>query len=148
MQTRKRTRIVADTNILVSATISNKGAPAKIIQAWQKKKIEIIISPDILEEFRRVLFEEEIREYSSWTEDEVRQLIQDLSISGIQTKGELKLSVIKEDPTDDKWLVAAIEGEADYIVTGDVHLKNLSSYEGIKIISPAEFIKTLGVSAG
>jgi len=136
-------RIVADTNILASATISNRGAPAKIIQAWLKKKIEIIISPDILEEFRRVLFEEDVRRYSSWTDDEVRQLLQNLAISGIQTPGVLELSIIKEDPTDDKWLIAAIEGKADYIVTGDIHLKNLSSYKGIKIISPRDFVKIL-----
>jgi len=47
------------------------------------------------------------------------------------------------DPDDNRVLEAAIAGEADYIVTGDRDLLELGSYEGIRIVTPAEFVALL-----
>ena len=51
--------------------------------------------------------------------------------------------IIEKDPKDDKFLHAALEGNADYIVSGDHHLLELKSYEGIKILSPGNFLELL-----
>lgn len=51
--------------------------------------------------------------------------------------------MVKEDPDDDKFLAAAIEGKADYVVSGDKPLLNIKEYRGIKIISPADFMKNI-----
>ncbi|MGH7909101.1 MAG: putative toxin-antitoxin system toxin component, PIN family, partial [Thermodesulfobacteriota bacterium] len=59
------------------------------------------------------------------------------------TPGKLKLHVIKRDPQDNEVLIAALEGKADFIVSGDSDLKELKSYKGIRIVSPAEFGKLL-----
>ena len=55
-------------------------------------------------------------------------------------EGEGVVDVIKADPTDNKYLACAHEGEADYIVSGDHHLLDLGAYEGIQIITASEFI--------
>ncbi len=55
---------------------------------------------------------------------------------------EIKSNVIKDDPSDNMYLECAIEGEADFIISGDKHLKDLKSYKGIKIIDPVTFLKT------
>ena len=57
--------------------------------------------------------------------------------------GESKVDVIKDDPTDNKYLACALEGNADYIVTGDQHLLKVREYRGTKIISPKELLDIL-----
>lgn len=55
-------------------------------------------------------------------------------------EGEEIVDVIKDDPADNKYLACAYEGEADYIVSGDHHLLDLGSYQGIDIIKAREFL--------
>jgi predicted nucleic acid-binding protein len=50
---------------------------------------------------------------------------------------------VDADAADDKFIVAAVEGEASYIVSGDLHLKDIGEYQGIKIISPTEFLRII-----
>ena len=54
----------------------------------------------------------------------------------ILTSGKLKLTVIREDPPDDRYLECAVEGEAEYIVSGDQHLLSLGEYRGIRVLTP------------
>jgi uncharacterized protein len=53
----------------------------------------------------------------------------------------IKLDVVKDDPDDNKFIEAAIEGKARYIITRDKHLLKIKEYQGIKIIKPEDFIK-------
>ena len=138
-----RYRTVLDANTVASATISQKGNSARILDAWREGKIELIISVPIIVELRRVLFYDRIRKYSYMTVQEVYELINNLERSGIRTPALLEIDVIQTDPTDNKWIVAAVEGNADYIVSGDEHLKRLGSYQGIPIVTPAQFVKIL-----
>ena len=48
------------------------------------------------------------------------------------------------DPDDDLFVTAAVEGQADYIVSGDPHLLDLGEYLGVKIVSPRELVVHLG----
>ena len=56
----------------------------------------------------------------------------------------ISLSVIREDPSDNRFLECAISGEADAIVSGDQHLKSIRHFEGVDILSPSEFLEKLG----
>ena len=58
----------------------------------------------------------------------------------ILTPHNLKLTVVERDPEDDNIIIAAVEGKADCIVSGDRHLQDLDSYEDIPILSPSEFV--------
>jgi hypothetical protein len=51
------------------------------------------------------------------------------------------LSVVERDKSDDRILECALEAKADYIISGDSRLLSLKEYQGIKILSPAEFLK-------
>ena len=52
-----------------------------------------------------------------------------------------KINVIKRDPTDNKILESALKAEADYIISGDTkHLELLKEFQGIPILSPAQFL--------
>lgn len=116
--------MVIDTNVFVSATITEKGKPSQILKAWQEKKLEVIISPEILKEIGQIIFKSKIKKISFWTDKERYQ------------------KAIKHAPGR-KFLVAAVEGKADYIVSGDRHLRDLKIYKGIEIASVAEFLQIL-----
>ena len=136
-------KTVIDTNIFVSATITENGNPAQILKSWREKKIEVIISPEILKEIGQVVFKPKIKNISFWTDKERYQFIKDLAKICIFTPGSLKLKKVIEHTSDHKFLVAAVEGKADYIVSGDRHLRDLGAYKGIKIVSATEFLQVL-----
>jgi uncharacterized protein len=51
-----------------------------------------------------------------------------------------KIDVSKEDPTDNMFLECAQDGKADYIISGDHHLIDMSNYTGIQILKPKDFL--------
>ncbi len=136
-------KAVLDANIIVSATIATKGNPARILDFWREDKFELIITPAILEEMWQVILRPVIQKHRRITEDEAVELLFEIQQDATTISPILDLKIIKQDPTDDKYIIAAIEGKADYIVSGDKHLLELGSYENIKIISPKEFVEIL-----
>lgn len=138
-------KIVLDANVLVSATLSPKGIPAQIIQAWRRKRFKTIISPPLIKEIERVIFYPKVRKYSTWNEEEIYEFLKELWKVSIKAPGKLKLKVVKKDPPDDHYIIAAVERKAHYIVSGNDHLLEIKEYQGIKVISPAEFLTVLGV---
>jgi len=138
-------RVVLDTNIITSTTILAEGHSSQVLDLCEKKEIEVILSPPILKEIEDVLNRPRIVKQQWMTQEEVQLLIRRLRQSGIITPGSLDLRVVQDDPDDDKFIVATLEGDADYIdiVSGDPHLKRLKEYQGIKILSPAEFLEIM-----
>ena len=57
----------------------------------------------------------------------------------VLTPGQLVVSAVPEDPDGDVLIACALEGQAQYLVTGDQHLLGLGRYEGIQIVTPAVF---------
>ena len=53
-----------------------------------------------------------------------------------------RIKIVKDDSDDDKFIEVAVEGDANFIVTQDKHLLKIKNYQGIKIITPEEFLKT------
>jgi hypothetical protein len=103
----------------------------------------VIISPEILKEIGQVIFRPKIRKMSFWTKKERYQFIKDLARICILTPGSLQLKQAIKHTPDHKFLVAAVEEKADYIVSGDRHLRDLGTYKGIKIVSASEFLQIL-----
>jgi len=136
-------KVVMDTNVIVSATVAKQGNEAKALDAWRDKKVELIISPEILEEMGRVLLYRHIRKQSWMTEKEIKEFLFELANAATITPGLLKLNKVVKHAPDHKFLVAAVEGKADYIVSGDQHLRELGSYQGIKIAPAGEFLRIL-----
>jgi len=64
------------------------------------------------------------------------------SFSGLVSwlQGRIDSDVMREDPADNKYLSAALEAKADFIISGDPHLKNLKVFEGIRILDPSAFL--------
>ncbi len=60
----------------------------------------------------------------------------------------LQSNVIEADPSDTKFLECALEGQANFIVSGDHHLLDLKSYQGIEIVRVSEFLLILAKGTG
>jgi len=58
----------------------------------------------------------------------------------VELRGTLRVC---RDPDDDKLLEIAVVGRADYLVTGDQDLLILDPFQGIPILTPAEFLAAL-----
>jgi len=56
---------------------------------------------------------------------------------------ETKLNVVLEDSSDNKFLECAVDGDADYVVSGDEHLLRIGCYQGIRILPARRLIKLL-----
>ena len=77
------------------------------------------------------------------TDDELVTLLEDLRSAATVLDETAHVAVLIRDPDDAIFVEAAIAGEADYIVTGDGDLLELGSYEGILIVTPADFVALL-----
>jgi putative PIN family toxin of toxin-antitoxin system len=130
--------VVADTNIYISAILS-AGKPREIGNLARQGKIELLVSEAILDELAGVF-----RRKFDWSEWQISEVIENLSAITTLVIPKRTLKVIKAHDPDNRILECAIEGEAQYIVSGDEHhLLPLKEYRGIKILSPAEFLELL-----
>jgi len=136
-------RVVLDANVFVRAVLSPGGFPADILRAWRDERFHLVMSPAILEEIDRVLPYPKIHRRHRWQAERLRLFIEDLAHLAILTPGELQLNVIAEDPSDNRYLECAIEGDADYLVSGDQHLLRLGAYRKIAILAPRAFLDIL-----
>lgn len=139
-------RIVIDTNILVSAILTPEGNPAKILRLALQGKLNLIISPSILEEIRKVLRYPKLvklMKKNMITLEEVYTFLDKMSKIAVITPGKLDIEAIPDDPSDNMVLSCAVEGEADFIISGDHHLTDLRIFQGIKIVDPAAFLKII-----
>lgn len=136
-------RVVLDANIYISSLISQKGNPYHIFKRWQGNEFNILISPPIIEEIRRVTgYKRILRKYPG-VKEEQRKLIKSLKKNGVMVEPQQKLIVVTADESDNRYIECAVAGNADYIVTGDNHLLDIASYQGIRIITPAIFLVLL-----
>jgi putative PIN family toxin of toxin-antitoxin system len=132
-------RVVVDTNVLVSGAIQKKGFPYKVVKAWEDDVLALVTSGPLIDEVDKVLHYDKIRVRYSLKGEEIKQILLNLMRYSIFISNPPKLNVIKEDPSDNSILAAAIGGKADYIISGDSHLLNLAVYKGISIVTPKEF---------
>src|SRR5262245_14786981 len=132
-------RVVLNANVLVSAILSPRGTPAQILTAWRAQYFDLAISHAILAEIGRVFHYPKIATRHRLSEDELKRFLDDLAHLAILTPGALTLSVITEDPADDRYLECAVEAKASYIVSGDQLLLRQEAYQGIPIVTPRTF---------
>ena len=132
--------IVPDVNILVSSLITPTGHAARIMDAWKRGELAVITSQVIISKVDEVLHRPHLLNAYPIDETDIRQLCFLLEEEAVVTPHALNLQVIEQDPEDNTILIAAVEGNADCIISGDRHLKDLGNYKDIPILSPAAFV--------
>ena len=119
------------------------GTADQLLGAWREERFILLLSPPILEEILRVLRYPRFRHLIRLTAAELDGLVESLLLDAEWTPGRLTVNVITRDPSDNMFLACAVEGRADYIVSGDRDLLALESYQGIPIVRAAEFLRVL-----
>ena len=136
-------KIVLDTNVFVSALINPRGKPAQILNYVFESKVRLFTSPSIIEELERVLSYPKLVKRHGLEKQELKKFVSDLLSILSLVEGKKAIEVIAEAPADKNYLSCVVDAKADFIVTGDIHLLNLREYEGIQIITPAQFLEML-----
>ena len=140
-------RVVIDTNVFVSALISRRpgreSASHLVYQALLQHRLTLVSSVETLEELEEVLNREAIARLHQLTAEQVGEIVDNLATSSDLVAGDVSVLAVVADPKDDKFIAAAIEGRADYIVSGDNHLLNLKQYHAIPILTPREFVTSV-----
>jgi putative PIN family toxin of toxin-antitoxin system len=138
---------VVDTNVLVSGLVAPAGQPRQILDAWLEEGFTLVTSLYLVEELAHVLAYPRIAKRLRLNEAELGALLAALLSRAHVVPGQLHLPGVTRDPKDDAVVACAVEGEADYIVSGDQDLLTLGKYRGIQIVTPREFTEIL-VSSG
>lgn len=128
-------RVVLDTNVLVSG-IFYSGPPAAILQAWKAGKISLVTSQAILSEYKRVLEELSVQ----FPNVEIQSLLELIVVHSEVCSPPPLAEVVCEDPTDDKFVSAALVAGVKIIVSGDKHLLKVSGYRDLAVLTPRQFM--------
>jgi uncharacterized protein len=130
-------RVVLDTNVYISALMFG-GLPGSLLDLASLQSFALILSPDLLEE----LYEKLRGKFGVPAEDVALIRSRLVNVAEVVHPRE-SLSVIAEDPDDNRVLECAVEGKADLIVSGDRHLLKLANYQSISIIAVRQFLESI-----
>ena len=128
-------RVVMDTNVFVSGVFFS-GPPYQILQAWQEGEFELIVSREILDEYRRV--GEILAEEHPGVD--LKTLLNFVLEHAKVYKSVVLKEPICEDPDDDKFIACALAGGSKVIISGDKHLLKISGYQGVEVLNPRAFV--------
>ena len=132
-----RLKVVLDTNIVVSAHLSDEGYPSFVVDLCLSSRLQWFVSREILEEYGEVLRRKRLR-IDPKLVDASLGLIQE-SARVVRPKQRLALC---SDPDDNKFLDCAKEAEADYVVTGNK--RHFPARLGkTRVVSPRELIEII-----
>ncbi len=136
-------KAVLDTSVMVSVAFAKEGLAKELKHLIAQEAFTLVTSKEILAELYRVLHYPHIQRAFKPSKKDIDEFIGLVIEKSLLTKGTYSLEKIKDDPTDDKFLAAALEAKADYIVSRDPHLRNLKHFHGIKIIDLKEFLQQI-----
>ncbi len=133
-------RAVLDANVLISAILSPRGTPARLVVAWQAGAFDLVVSPLLLAEIRRALAYPKLQRI-------VRPADADAFVAWLGAAAELAADpagpppVRSDDPGDD-YLIALAAAERALLVSGDIHVTSLAPR--VPVRTPAAFLAELG----
>jgi uncharacterized protein len=132
-------RVLLDTNVWISGLLWG-GMPNRVVRLARSGQITAIVSMEILNELRNTLSYPKLQAQLSRLGETAETLLR--SIEEVSEVVMAETIVVPElrDPKDAIVLAAALAGTAEVIVTGDQDLLVLGRFEGVEILTPADFL--------
>jgi uncharacterized protein len=136
-------RAVLDCNVYVSAIIRPEGPPGQIIDRFLRASaFDLVMSPAIRDEVLGALAYPKVRK--SLKRDVDPELwFEDIVLLARMVAGDHQVTGASEDPDDDSYIAAALEGRCTYLVSGDPDLLTLVEYESVRMVTPRAFLTLL-----
>lgn len=142
-------RVVLDTNVIVSATLSPSGVTGQILaRVRQREDVTLVTSEPLLAELTRVLSYPKLQVLHQLTASQISEAVRGLRSQAHVARDLPDIDVVSDDPDDNMVIACAVAGSVDMIVSGDRHLLGVSSHKGITVISPAAFLLLLSPNTG
>lgn len=139
-------RVVIDANVYVSALIRPQGPPGQVLKRLLEKDVHsVVVSKGILDEVRRSLDYPKVRKKIDATDEELDAWVDSIGVLAEVVSGVPEVRVVESDPDDDMYVAAALDGRADFIVSGDRHLLDLEEVQNVCILTPRAFLDLLVV---
>lgn len=135
-------RAVLDANVYVSAYLRPEGPPGQILERFLEHEFETVLSAEIVEETLQALAYPKVRK-AARTKLEPDLWFEDILVLAQFVAGAYEVSGASRDPDDDKYLAAAIEGRAAFVVSGDPDLLDVKEHEGVRIVAPRALLDLL-----
>ncbi|MCP2731364.1 putative toxin-antitoxin system toxin component, PIN family [Limnofasciculus baicalensis] len=132
-------RYVFDTNVIISALLFENSKPAQALR-YALANGEVLLSIELIEELNEVLGRERFNRYvtSEAREEFLEALVErSVLVEIIENVQECR------DPKDDKVLELALNGEAQYIISGDRDLLVLHPFRGVVVIAADELLRRI-----
>jgi len=123
--------------------IRPEGPPGQIIERFLRSStFDLVMSPAIRDEVLSALAYPKVRK--SLKRDVDPELwFEDIALLARMVAGDHQVVGVSEDPDNDTYIAAALEGRCSYIVSGDPHLLTLAEHEGVRIVTPRAFLNLL-----
>jgi putative PIN family toxin of toxin-antitoxin system len=130
-------KVVVDTNVLVSGLLFG-GVPGQILATWTTGAFVLVVSPSILDEYRRV--GRALAKGRPALDSALDALLAVIAVHATVVDAPPLSERVSADRDDDQFLAAALAGEASWIVSGDKHLLAVSGWSGITVLKPRAFV--------
>lgn len=127
--------VFLDTNVFVAGVFFS-GPPATILRAWREGRITLVVSPPIMDEYRRVMHELA----AQFPAVDPGPPLELMAIHARLVQAPPLPETVCTDPTDDMFLGRALAGDSRVVVSGDKALLRTSGYRGIEVITPRAFL--------
>lgn len=128
-------KVVLDTNVFVSGVFFS-GPPYRILSAWRDGVLQLIVSPAVIEEYRRVAERLAARHPSI----SIEPMLALVATHATVVPGRALPGPVCDDPEDDKFFACALAGRCRVVISGDKGLVRASGYRRIEVITPRQFV--------
>jgi putative PIN family toxin of toxin-antitoxin system len=132
-------RVAVDINVFISTIIKPESRVGMIVVRMRNGDYTILYSPEMINELAEVVTRDKIWKKYKLTEETVNSFVNSIVKFGERIHV-ITIVDICRDPDDNILLALALDGKADYIVSGDKDLLDLVSFREIPIVKPAEFL--------
>jgi len=134
-------KVVIDTSVFVAGTLSQnpESSSFQLLERWKQGLFILVTSPQLIRELVIVLQRRGI------AGTVIEELIEIISLIALRIPGVYEATMLDDiDPNDNKFIAAAYEAKADFVISLDSDLLNLKYSHGTQIITPAAFLEYLG----
>jgi uncharacterized protein len=129
-------RIIIDTNLWISFLITKDFA--KLDEILFSRHGILIFSQELLDEFLEVVRRPKFRRFFSGTE--IVELLETIDEYANFVKVQTKIDICR-DSKDNFLLSLSVDGNADFLLTGDKDLLELAKFGETRIITISDFLK-------